>query len=91
MFKIKLSKCYALNKDNKEYCYLCIEVVGSIGSVCIRDFTNVIPIESMELDSDIIRNDKGRYIIEALEYYIPYQYNLAFKLLVDGELRKENK
>lgn len=90
-FNVSLLNCKGISKNTGlEYTYLNIDIVDTKGhKISIMDFKGAIPFDVVNVECEIIKNDKGRYIITEFDYYIPYQYNLAMNVLINHNERKE--
>lgn len=83
---VSLIMCKGVSKNTGvEYDYLNVDVKDFKGHcVSILDFKGSIPYDVKDLECSIVKTDKGRYVIEELDYYIPFQYNLGIRLLINN-------
>lgn len=69
-------------KTNQLYCFSRIELVEKElnATIIIDDYKCTIPFSISNLEVNV-KCLEGKYYIEELNYYVPFQYNMAFSLI----------
>lgn len=62
------------------YANITVNVGNGINPIELIDFVP-IPFNIEDVNMELVKTDKGRYMIKELEYQIPWKYNFAFNMI----------